>query len=162
MEVVQKLLQDPDYLYYLSLTKNYESGRRYCCHNFSHLLDVARIAWILCLERQIKLSRPVVYAAALLHDIGRFAQHEDESIDHAAESASLAEPLLTRHGFSAAETKLILQAILVHRQTPETVTDLLGAVLAEADDLSRLCYNCSAQAGCYKAKRMPTLNGIQY
>ncbi|MBS3897262.1 MAG: HD domain-containing protein [Dethiobacter sp.] len=162
MEAVQKLIQDHDYLYYLSLTKNYETDRRYCCHNFSHLLDVARIAWILCLERQISLPRSVVYAAALLHDIGRFAEHEDGRIDHAAKSASLAEPLLARHGFSLAETKLILQAILVHRQTPETVTDLLGAVLAEADDLSRLCYDCPAQAGCHKAKRMPTLGGIQY
>jgi len=162
MEAVQKLIRDPDYLHYLSLTKNYEAGRRYCCHNFNHLLDVARIAWILCLERQIKLSRPVVYAAALLHDIGRFAEHEDGKIDHATESAALAAPLLARYGFSVAEIMLIQQAILAHRQPPETATDLLGAVLAEADDLSRLCYDCLAQGSCYKAERMPTLGSIQY
>ena len=162
MEAVQKLIRDPDYLHYLSLTKNYEAGRLYCCHNFSHLLDVARIAWILCLERQIKISRPVVYAAALLHDIGRFAQHEDGKIDHAAESALLAAPLLARYSFSVAEINLIQQAILAHRQAPETATDLLGAVLAEADDLSRLCYDCPVQGGCYKAERMTTLDGIQY
>ncbi|MBS4007516.1 MAG: HD domain-containing protein [Clostridium sp.] len=162
MEAVRKLIQDNDYLNYLSQTKKYETDRQYCCHNFSHLLDVARIAWILCLERQIELPRSVVYAAALLHDIGRFAEHEDGRVDHAAKSALLAAPLLARHGFSAVETKLILQAILVHRQAPETTADLLGAVLAEADDLSRLCYDCAAQAGCYKAKRMPALGGIQY
>lgn len=162
MEAVRKLTIDPDYLHYLALNKNYETGRVYCCHNFSHFLDVARIAWILCLERELEISRPVVYAAALLHDIGRFAQHEDGQIDHATESALLAATLLARYGFSIAEINIIRQAILVHRQPPERVTDLLGAVLAEADDLSRPCYNCNAQAGCYKAERMPTLEGIQY
>ena len=48
-----------------------EVDRVFCRHGLPHLLDVARIAWILNLERGCGLRRDVVYAAALLHDIGK-------------------------------------------------------------------------------------------
>ena len=53
-----------------------EADRVFCRHGLPHLLDVARIAWILNLERGCGLHRDVVYAAALLHDIGRAAQYQ--------------------------------------------------------------------------------------
>ncbi|MCW3490517.1 HD domain-containing protein [Dethiobacter alkaliphilus] len=162
MDRVQKLTADPDYRRYLCVTAQYETERPFCRHDFNHLLDVARIAWILCLQRSIDIGQPVVYAAALLHDIGRFAQYEDKAVDHAAESARLAEPLLIKHGFTAAEISTILPAITAHRLPPETLEDPFSAVLAEADDLSRRCFDCTAQKGCYKFDRMATAKGIRY
>lgn len=162
MDRIRKLTQDPDYLHYLSLTDNCEVNRPFCRHDFSHLLDVARIAWILCLERGLAVPRALVYAAALLHDVGRFAQYENGQVDHAAASAELAGQLLDRHGFDTEEIYTIRQAIRAHRKPPETVADPFGAVLAEADDLARPCFDCKARVGCYKADRMPTTGGIQY
>ena len=43
-----------------------------------HLLDVARLAWIFNLEANQEISKERIYAAALLHDIGRHIQYETE------------------------------------------------------------------------------------
>ncbi|MBS4032650.1 MAG: HD domain-containing protein [Clostridiales bacterium] len=162
MERVRAFTADPGYRRYLSLTEAHETDRLFCRHTFSHLLDTARIAWILCLERGLNFPQSLVYAAALLHDIGRFAQYEDTSVDHANESANLAAPILEKHGFTIEEIHTIQKAIRTHRLPPETVTDSLGAILAEADDLSRPCYKCTAQNDCYKFNRMAAAKGIQY
>jgi len=162
MDRIRQLAADPEYRRYLQLTADYERQRQYCCHDFNHLLSVARITWILTLERGLSLQRPVVYAAALLHDLGRFAQYEDSSVDHAEASAALAEPLLLKHGFTPAETATIRQAIRSHRLPPQEGEDNLATLLAEADNLSRLCFDCPVTAGCYKFHRMPTDCGLQY
>lgn len=161
MNRVRQLTADPDYGRYLRETEKHEKDRLYCRHDFSHLLDVARIAWILCLEQGLQVSRPVVYAAALLHDIGRFVQYYDSSVDHAEASAGLAAPLLGKYGFDANEITIIQQAIRSHRLPPEQVEDPLGVILAEADDLARRCFDCKAREGCYKFDRMAAA-GIQY
>ncbi len=162
MERVRSLSCDSAYKNYLRLIKVHEKERLFCRHSFSHLLDTARIAWILCLERGVRIPRPLVYAAALLHDIGRFAQYEDKSVDHADESAKLALPILEKAGFNEDEILVIQNAIRAHRLPPQTVTEPLGAVLAEADHLSRLCYQCHAKEDCYKYGRMPAAEGIFY
>lgn len=162
MERVRALTADPGYRRYLSLTEAHETDRIFCRHPFSHLLDTARIAWILCLERGLNFPQSVVYAAALLHDIGRFSQYEDTALDHANESARLAAPILKKHGFTQEEILTIQKAIRAHRLPPKTVTDPLGAILAEADDLSRPCYACTVKKDCYKFERMPAAKGILY
>jgi putative nucleotidyltransferase with HDIG domain len=162
MKRIHNITADPDYMRYLTLTEKHETDRPYCRHDFAHLMSVARIAWILALERELGFPRSVVYAAALLHDIARFAQYEDKTVDHAKASAELAEPLLVKYGFSKDEITAIQRAICSHRQPPEDIRDPLGSILAEADDLSRECYACGAQSGCYKFDRMATAKGIQY
>ena len=42
-----------------------------------HLLDVARIAYILNMEQDLGLEKEVIYAVSILHDIGKYAQYED-------------------------------------------------------------------------------------
>lgn len=51
-----------------------ESGRIFCRHGIDHLLDVARIMWIKNLEEDLEFDREVIYATALLHDIGKDEQ----------------------------------------------------------------------------------------
>ncbi len=43
----------------------------YCRHGLEHLLDVARISYIQVLEDGLDYDENVLYAAALLHDIGK-------------------------------------------------------------------------------------------
>ena len=42
----------------------------------SHLMDVARIAYITCLEQNLGIEKDVIYGAAILHDIGKYAQYD--------------------------------------------------------------------------------------
>ena len=53
-----------------------EASREFCRHDVTHFLDVARLAWIENLERGLGVSKEEIYAAALLHDIGRHLQYE--------------------------------------------------------------------------------------
>ena len=70
-----------------------ETQRVYCRHGLSHLLDVARTAWIINLEGGFGLARDVVYAAALLHDIGRAAEYS-EGISHDVAGVEIARRIL--------------------------------------------------------------------
>ena len=51
-----------------------ERDRQFCRHDLVHFLDVARLAYIENLERGLGIDKELIYAAALLHDIGRHLQ----------------------------------------------------------------------------------------
>lgn len=123
-----------------------EQGRAYCGHDLSHFLDVARVCWIRVLEQGLPLSKDVVYAAGLLHDIGKGLQYEFGTPHHEA-SADLAAKILPDCGYDAAETALILEAIRAHRQK-STGSSPLVELLYAADKQVRLCFCCDAAEGC--------------
>lgn len=54
----------------------------------SHLLDVARIAYIRNLEKGYGFRKDVIYAAAVLHDIGKALQYEEKFPMRLRESGS--------------------------------------------------------------------------
>ena len=60
----------------LAKLRDWEEKREFCRHTPEHFLDVARLTWILALEAGIAADKEIVYAAGLLHDIGRFRQYE--------------------------------------------------------------------------------------
>ncbi|MGI6678183.1 MAG: HD domain-containing protein [Dehalobacterium sp.] len=168
MERVQKVMSHPDFEAYLFLNKQQELNREFCCHQLEHALDVARIFYILCLEGErlpeLKhLSGPeikeLVYVIALLHDIGRWKQYLDPSLDHAREGAILAKPILQDVGFSEETINLALSAIADHRKHSASG---LGSILYRADKLSRNCHHCQAQHKCYKFNRMETRDKVLY
>ncbi|MDO5411685.1 MAG: HD domain-containing protein [Lachnospiraceae bacterium] len=123
-----------------------EKDRRYCGHGLQHLLDVARTGWILTLENHYPISKDVVYAAALLHDIGKGRQYEF-GIPHHIASAELAEPVLKDCGYSSEEIQDILDAIRLHRKPTDEEAPLIQ-VLYTADKKTRLCFACEAQDDC--------------
>ena len=143
---VNKLLADSDFLGYLQKNRDCEASRIYCRHDLTHALDVARIAWILNLEEDQGLDKEVVYAAALVHDIGRWREYET-GISHAEASRDLAEDLLTACGFTPAETDAILLAVGGHRSSGG---DGLSGLLYRADKLSRNCPGCASIQTCKK------------
>ena len=77
MERVNQILQHTLYQSCRRQIDEKEKDRIFCGHDMGHLLDVARLAWIFNLEANQEISKERIYAAALLHDIGRHIQYEN-------------------------------------------------------------------------------------
>lgn len=145
MERVNKIFLHPLYQESLAEIDCLEQDRVFCGHGLVHVLDVARLAYILCLEEGLEIGRETVYAAALLHDIGRHLQYT-QGIPHHQASAKIACQILPQCGFSREEQDTILEAISSHRN-PENSSDWCRAFY-RADKLSRSCYSCQSQSAC--------------
>ncbi|MGN1143156.1 MAG: HD domain-containing protein [Anaerovoracaceae bacterium] len=124
-----------------------EENRIFCRHDVQHFLDVARIAYIENLEQEVGIPKELIYAAALLHDIGRHLQYT-EGISHEEASAQLAETILTDCGFTVKEKEEILQAIGLHRNPGTAENTGLAGLLYRADKKSRACGFCEAKEQC--------------
>lgn len=147
MERINRILTSSTYQKYLNQNNLAEAGRRFCHHNMGHFLDVARIACILNKEEDYGQNKEMIYAAALLHDIGRWKQYEDGT-PHEAASADLAPEILSESGFSAEESDGILEAIRNHRNASIKEEKSLSGLLYRADKLSRPCFACEAEKEC--------------
>lgn len=156
MNRVNKILKHPKYKEYLSKIDIYEKNREFCKHNISHFLDMGRICYIICLERELKVNKEIIYAVALLHDIGRWAQYE-YSIPHEKASFDLSREILIDCDFSIEEIEEILQGILSHRDK-EAVE--LNEIFYLGDKLSRGCFSCKAEPKCNWSKDKKNLNII--
>ena len=110
-----------------------EQGRAFCRHDRAHFLDVARLAYIENLERGLGVDKELIYAAALLHDIGRHLQYT-QNIPHDEAGAQLAEIIMADCGFSPAERAEVTQAILQHRGDGDRSRDGLAALLCRLRD----------------------------
>lgn len=148
-----------------------EADRVFCRHGLPHLLDVARIAWILNLERGCGLRRDVVYAAALLHDIGRAAQYQTgEPHDEAGEriAAEVLDALPEPLHFDGTDRAAILHAVGGHRgplagregdaHEGSATADVLAHLIKEADGRSRACFACAARDACYWSEERKNLS----
>ena len=149
MERVDAILSHPVFLEKLGRTAGLERDRAFCRHGLDHFLDVARIAYMLHLEAgdNSEFRKELIYAAALLHDIGRARQYEDGT-PHEEESARIAAGILPGCGFDEAETALILDAILSHRSGSVGERPGLAGLIYRADKLSRCCVLCNTKADC--------------
>mgnify|MGYP002770941781 CR=1 FL=1 len=143
MKYVDRLLTETDYLSLLEQLEELERDRPFCRHGLTHLLDTARIAWILVLEKKgscmhpgnkEKVAQPerelaveerscdgedivkeAIYLAALLHDLGRMREYEDGTPHHIAGAAE-AERLLARIRYPEERAEWILAAVAGHRR----------------------------------------------
>ena len=147
MERIQRILSNTAYRENLDKNRAAEEGRRFCCHNMGHFLDVARIAWIWNLEEGLGIDRELIYASALLHDIGRHVQYGNGT-PHEEASAAIAPDILRDCGFDDAEVELILAAVLSHRNEEVMQENNLRGLLYRADKASRACFACEAEKDC--------------
>ena len=145
MDRVNEIMRHPVFSEHLTRLETLEQTRYFCRHGLPHLLDVARMMWIAALERQLPLSREMVYATALLHDLGRVEQIE-EGIPHHQASAQLAARILPDAGFGKEEIARIQDAIASHRS--DGGENILGQLLYWADKKSRACWMCPAKDDC--------------
>lgn len=147
LERYQQILEHALYREALQKINIYEKDRKFCCHTLEHFCDVARIMYILALEEQSDLEQDVIYATALLHDIGRVIEYKDGT-PHDKASQDMAKIILTDIGYKADEIQLIIDAIGSHRKKEEP-EHTLASYLYRADDLSRNCFACAMTKECY-------------
>lgn len=140
-----EILANREFIFTLNRLNELEKDRKFCRHGIEHLLDVARAAYIISLEKKLDIDKDVIYAAALLHDIGRVAEYENGT-PHNIAGAKLAEKILTDTSYGLTETIKILSAIKNHRINSD-VCDLSGIIYI-ADKLTRPCFMCKAIDEC--------------
>lgn len=150
MNRLESIRNHPLYQSSIRKIEDLEKHRIFCRHGMGHCLDVARIAYIRCLERHLDLPYDLIYAAALLHDIGKYQQYQDGT-PHEIASAQLADRILSdlpdKESFSSQEQNQILTAIRGHRKLRSN-PEILEALLYESDKASRACYSCPAGTLC--------------
>jgi putative nucleotidyltransferase with HDIG domain len=147
MNSINQIIHNQSYLSHIGKIAEWEKDRQFCRHNTSHFLDVARIAMILNIQDNYGIEQELIYAAALLHDIGRWQQYETGE-DHALASAKLAPAILNECGFSDEESEQIVSAITTHRDSSVKDEKNLNGLLYCADKLSRPCYFCEQEKNC--------------
>ena len=123
-----------------------EKTRVFCKHDFSHLMDVARICYILNLEENLNIDKDLIYVTALLHDLGR-ADAVDAGINHSILSQEIAQEILKDLDFNDESKQRIISAIKHHR-TNEENDDRFIEIFYKADKLSRMCFGCPARSIC--------------
>jgi uncharacterized protein len=161
---IERILNNPSYLEYMRQNEIAEKERIFCGHSFDHLLAVARLTYIFLLEDGNPfITREIAYAAAFLHDIGRWQEYSS-GFNHAEASADLAGPILAAAGFDRGETVLIKKAIRQHRldETAAVHRSPLSRALKKADRYSRLCFNCEARDQCNKIEEQPHRKSLIY
>ncbi len=147
MERVNRILQHAGYQKNREQIEQCESERIFCKHDMGHFLDVARIAQILNLKERLYISEELIYAAALLHDIGRHIQYK-EGTPHEKASVPIAAGILEECGFDNTEIELILYAIESHRTSKIKEKNDLAGIIYRADKLSRPCFSCQMESEC--------------
>ena len=148
MNRIDKILADDEFRSISVMIKEQEYDRIYCRHSLGHALSVARIAYIINLEENLGMDKELIYATALLHDMVRYSKYEKEGMSHHAAGAIIAKDILERAGFDEDEVVLICEAIGKHKNYAED-DNTLAALLYRADKLSRNCFICEAEPGCY-------------
>ncbi|PRR83408.1 HD domain-containing protein [Clostridium vincentii] len=157
MERVNQILENKNYRNYLKRLEDLEQEREFCKHTIEHFLDVARIAYIKVLEDNLNYSKEVIYAIALLHDIGKILEYE-EGIPHHRGSVEISKEILKEIDFTEEEKASILTAIEEHREGSEKE---LSKLIYISDKLSRNCFNCRAEKKCYWSEDKKNFN-IRY
>lgn len=170
MDRINRILRHELYLEYLQRINEWEKERIFCKHDMVHFLDVCRLAEIEWLQLRIcemeKLqqenkdylldprnrelifvNKELIYAAGLLHDIGRWQEYE-KGIRHETASARLAPEILKDSGFNPEETEEIIKAIGNHRNSSVKEEISLSGFLYRADKKSRACFSCKAEPEC--------------
>ncbi len=147
MEQYHKILEHELFHEYRDKITVLEKDRIYCRHGIEHLLDVARIAYIMNLEQGLCYSKDVIYATALLHDLGKPEQYENK-IPHEITGAKKAARVLKDCGYGEKEILEIQSAIADHRRGPKEPGHKLSELLYEADKKSRMCLFCQAMDSC--------------
>lgn len=138
-----------------------EEDRFFCRHTMEHFMDVARLMYIYNLEDGAEIDKELIYAAALLHDLGRYEQIA-KGTPHEEAGAGIAGYILADCGFSETEISAVQNAILGHRTAQGRDShDALSAYLYRADKQSRNCFSCHAQAECNWPKEKKNL-AIEY
>ncbi|MBS6005710.1 MAG: HD domain-containing protein [Clostridium baratii] len=146
MDKINEILQNNIFKANMIKLEKLEENREFCRHGINHSLDVARIAYIMTLEKELAYSKEIIYAVALLHDIGRVMQYEN-GVSHHEGSVILAEEILKNTSYDEEEISIIIGAIKNHRNK-ENASEF-NKLIFKSDKLSRNCFICKSYDECY-------------
>ena len=146
MEKIKKIINNPKFVEKINQLKEYEKDRVFCNHTLEHFIDVARIMYIMSLENNENLDKELIYATALLHDLGRVYQYKDGTPHNIAGHEMISE-IMENAGFDSESITRTLNAIKSHRDLADS-QDVLATYLYKADKKSRNCFNCQAYEQC--------------
>ncbi|MBQ5735625.1 MAG: HD domain-containing protein [Lachnospiraceae bacterium] len=147
MKRVNSIYRHPLYQKKYNALQKAEEHRRFCNHTLEHFLDVARLMYIYSMEHELSISKEIIYATALMHDIGRIDQIE-KNIPHEKAGAALCDIILPDCGFTKDEIGMIKEFIIHHRTKDTESYQPLYQMLYWADKKSRNCFACAMQAEC--------------
>jgi uncharacterized protein len=159
MDRVNAIINNKEFQDWIVANNQAEYGSQYCRHGLEHAFDVARIAYELWLDNSGNpVAKDIVYAAALLHDIGYWSKFEDltensaddEDIEEESPfvvAASLAEEILFSAGYHPAVITEILKAI---KNMDTDSKEGLSVILRKANEMSRPCFICPMVEKCSK------------
>lgn len=109
-------------------------------HDMNHVLRVYNLCLRLA-KSEPRVDLDVLKAAALLHDIARVKEDEDDSgkIDHAVLGSKMAEEILKNLGYSQDKIEAIKHCIVTHRFRSEREPKTKEAkILFDADKLDAI------------------------
>lgn len=148
MDRINRILEHPLWKECIRQNEMAEAKRSFCHHDIEHLCAVGRIAMLLNLEEGHGISKDIVYAAAFLHDCGRYKQYL-ENIPHDQTGAEIAKKILPECGYNEEEVECIAAAIISHRGSSKKKREgALADVLYRADKMSRNCRFCKVYEEC--------------
>lgn len=146
LDKVNKILNNKYFKECLNKNIASEKNREFCHHDLEHFLAVARICYIMVLEKKLEIDKEIVYAAALLHDIGKWKQYCD-GVPHEIASAEISSRILKECGYNDENIRMIISSILNHRD--DNSDDInLNSILYISDKISRNCFYCHALELC--------------
>ena len=101
---------------YLEILEIVERELSDSAHDLEHIIRVYKMSLLLA-ERYPDIDIDVLKTAALLHDIARVIEDNDNTgvIDHAVLGAEMSEKILTKLGYDKDKIKKILHCIVAHR-----------------------------------------------
>ena len=146
LEITNRILRSRRYLQLCSELRELERDRIFCGHDMEHFLSVARIAMLLCHEAGIQADPDTIYAAALLHDIGR-AEEYRTGVPHDQAGAVIAGEILEEVGAPPEMQADVVRIIAAHRR-PGSEIGPVEEIFYRADKKSRLCFCCKAKDLC--------------
>ena len=113
----------------------------------------------MSLEEEAGLKKDMIYAAGLLHDVGKYLQYMNGTPHHIS-SAEMGERILADAGYDADEITVISYAIRSHRDQKAAGEERLSWILYRADKLSRACYACPVSSECNWSEEKKTTGVI--
>jgi len=105
-------------------------------HGWPHVKRVQRLC--IGLSRHMKgVDLEVVELAALLHDVGKFVEKENNALDHGKVSAEVADEFLRSMEFDEGKVEAVCHAIRVHTHGEEP-RSVEAKLLHDADFLDKM------------------------
>jgi uncharacterized protein len=104
-------------------------------HGWPHVKRVQRLSMQLLKSMKVADS-DVVEAAALLHDVGKYVEKDNNGVDHGKVSAEMAEKFLNSVKFDMEKAKAVCHAIRVHTHGEEPCS-VEAKILHDADFLDK-------------------------